>query len=234
MNFKGNQGYCTTCDQSSFFVERGAWLRDEYVCLHCDSVPRARALMLVLQCSCPNWRSQDIYESSPAAALSAKLAKDGGTYTWSHFLPSQTLGSVADNIRSENLECLTFDDELFDIVVTQDVLEHVVRPELAFREIARVLRPGGHHVFTVPLYKRPTTLVRAVAGPDGPELLLPAEYHGDPINANGSLVVREWGDDIISFIQEQSGMDTVRHEVVNRELGLDGEFLDVLVSVKPA
>ena len=78
----------------------------------------------------PNWRAQDVYESSPAAALSAKLATEGGFYTWSHFVPSQPLGTIVDHLRSENLECLTFDDEAFDIVVTQDVFEHVLRPEI--------------------------------------------------------------------------------------------------------
>ena len=77
-------------------------------------------------------------------------------------------------------------------------------------------------------------MVRGKPGPDGPDLLLPAEYHGDPVNANGSLVVREWGDDIVSFIKEHADMDTERHEVTDRELGLDGEFLDVLVSLKSA
>ena len=33
MHPKGNSGYCTTCDQASYFIERGPWLRDEYVCL---------------------------------------------------------------------------------------------------------------------------------------------------------------------------------------------------------
>jgi len=232
MDVHGNAGYCTICDQPSYFVERGAWLRDQYVCLRCNSVPRARALMLLVQLTCPDWRTQDVYESSPAAALSAKLSNDSGSYTWSHFVPTQPRGSVVDNLRSENLECLTFEDEQFDIVITQDVFEHVLRPDLAFREIARVLRPGGRHVFTVPLYQRPTTLVRATPGPDGPLLSLPAEYHGDPVNENGSLVVREWGDDIVDFVKEHSDMDTERHAFSDRQLGLDGEFLDVLVSAK--
>lgn len=34
----------------------------------------------------------------------------------------------------------------------EEILEHVLRPDLAVREIARVLRFGGAHVFTVPVY----------------------------------------------------------------------------------
>jgi hypothetical protein len=36
---------------------------------------------------------------------------------------------------SEDLEALTFPDESFDLVITQDVFEHVLRPAKAFAEI---------------------------------------------------------------------------------------------------
>lgn len=36
-----------------------------------------------------------------------------------------------------------FEDEAFDLVVSKDVLEHVVAPRALFAEVARVLRPGG-------------------------------------------------------------------------------------------
>lgn len=37
-----------------------------------------------------------------------------------------------------------------DIVISQDVLEHVFDAPAVFREIARTLRSGGIHIFTVP------------------------------------------------------------------------------------
>ncbi|MGH8487345.1 MAG: class I SAM-dependent methyltransferase [Gammaproteobacteria bacterium] len=48
-----------------------------------------------------------------------------------------------EKYRCENLEEQTFHDEFFDLVITQDVFEHVFHPDLAIREIARTLRPGG-------------------------------------------------------------------------------------------
>ncbi len=45
--------------------------------------------------------------------------------------------------RSEDIEKQTFADESFDIVITQDVFEHLFHPGAAAREIARTLRPGG-------------------------------------------------------------------------------------------
>jgi SAM-dependent methyltransferase len=45
-------------------------------------------------------------------------------------------------------EGLPFQDAAFDVVVMSEVIEHLVRPELAVREVARVLRPGGVFVMT--------------------------------------------------------------------------------------
>lgn len=47
-------------------------------------------------------------------------------------------------------EPLPFGDASFDTVLCTQVLEHVDNAELAMAEIARVLRPGGHALVTVP------------------------------------------------------------------------------------
>ena len=43
-----------------------------------------------------------------------------------------------------------FPDESFDSIVCSQVLEHVFEPEAFLDEVARVLKPGGHFLFTVP------------------------------------------------------------------------------------
>ena len=40
-------------------------------------------------------------------------------------------------------EKIPYDDESFDVVVSDNVLEHLDHPDLVFREVCRVLRPGG-------------------------------------------------------------------------------------------
>lgn len=45
-------------------------------------------------------------------------------------------------------EHLPFADASFDVVVMTEVIEHLLRPELAVWELARVLRPGGVFVMT--------------------------------------------------------------------------------------
>lgn len=47
-------------------------------------------------------------------------------------------------------DALPFADRRFDLVVARSVLEHLESPEPVFREIARVLRPGGAFVFLTP------------------------------------------------------------------------------------
>ena len=130
----------------------------------------------------------------------------------------------------EDLRRLSLPDNSVDIVVTEDVFEHVVNPAPAFKEIARVLRPGGVHVFTVPLFPRPKTLVRV--GDDGTELMEP-DYHGNPVGDGRSLVVREWGDDIVEFVEVSSGTPTERCSLQSWWLGIRGPMADVLVSRKP-
>lgn len=46
-------------------------------------------------------------------------------------------------------EALPFDDASFDLVLSDNVIDHAERPETILAEISRVLRPGGTFYFTV-------------------------------------------------------------------------------------
>jgi hypothetical protein len=43
-----NDGYCHCCRSAATFEIRGPWLRDEYVCLTCGSIPRQRHVQYLL------------------------------------------------------------------------------------------------------------------------------------------------------------------------------------------
>ena len=227
-----NLGYCVICERQTMFVWEGVYLRDHYRCVRCWSIPRWRAVIHVLNLCYPGWRDLSIFESSPGGMGSEKLKRECVRYVPSHFWPGIELGTVFRGVRCEDLTHLTFPDDSFDVVVTQDVFEHVHRPERAFSEVARILRSGGSHVFTVPFFRAHTTFVRAGLTPAGLQYLAPPEYHGNPINDEGALVVTEWGDDLVDFIRRHSQLDTEMYDMHDRRLGLDGEYLDVFVSRK--
>jgi predicted metal-dependent hydrolase len=68
-----NSGYCTICDCDVLFNQTGPWLRDQYLCMRCGSIPRQRALLKVLNDHIPGWWHLRIHESSPAVASSDKF-----------------------------------------------------------------------------------------------------------------------------------------------------------------
>lgn len=189
--------------------------------------------MMVLEHQFPTFRMLAIHESSPCGPASDRLARDCSGYIPSQYFPAASPGEVIDGFRNENLEQLTFPDNSFDLTITQDVMEHVLNPDRAFAEIARTLKPGGVHLFTLPLYARAETKIRAVETAQGVEYLDEKEFHGNPVDAAGSLVVREWGLDLADFIYRSSGMSTATYRSVDRKKGIDGEFLEVFVSRKP-
>jgi SAM-dependent methyltransferase len=49
-----------------------------------------------------------------------------------------------------DLSSLPFEDRSFDVIVSRSVVEHLENPLAVFRELRRVLRPGGRLIFTTP------------------------------------------------------------------------------------
>jgi SAM-dependent methyltransferase len=178
----------------------------------------------------PRWRELRIHESSPTLTF---FAEQCPRYSCSYNFEDTTPGEWKHGKRCENLELLTFADATFDLFVTQDVLEHVVRPDRALAEITRVLKPGGAHVFTTPKHK---DLVQSrprvhAEGTDVRYILEPV-FHGSPIGDGRSLVTWDYGADFESLAYGWSGYLMSSYVLRDRRFGIDGEFLEVFVTVK--
>lgn len=123
-------------------------------------------------------------------------------------------------VRHEDMMALSAANNHFDLLMHFDVLEHVPRLDRALAECARVLKPGGEMLFTIPFYPaNDRHVVRAVARGDGPpEHVLPEAYHRNPVGA-GALVYREPGWEILEDL-ERAGFRTEVGFLYDLDLGI--------------
>lgn len=192
--------------------------------------------MLVIQTLFPDWRELRIHESSPGSTgASAKLARECVHYVASHYIPGQESGSGWNGATVQDLGGQTFGDASFDIVITQDVFEHLIEPGLAIREIARTLKSGGAHIMTVPITNKSGPSERRARLVSGEiEYLKEPQYHDNPVDEAGSLVTVDWGYDIADYLAAHSDCPTIIHTHHDLSRGLGGEYIDVVVTRKGA
>ena len=191
-----------------------SWLRDSFQCLSCGSIPRQRALMTLLERHYPAWKDLRIHESSPNPG--GRFERECRHYLASQFYPGRPPGEMIDGYRNEDLERQTFPDSAFDLVITQDDMEHVYDPLAAFDEIARTLKPGGAHILTVALVnKHRPSEVWATRAPDGSPIFVgEPEFHGNPVDPRGAPVTMHWGFDIVQTIARSGLTTTIEHSMI--------------------
>ncbi len=225
-------GFCPVCEKKTIFFKKRDWLRDHYHCARCLSIPRQRVLVHVLQQFFPDWRELDIHESSPSGLTLEKFSVECQNYIPTQFFPGVSTGAMHQGFRCEDLATQTFADESFDVVITQDVLEHLISPVESIKEICRTLRPGGVHLFTVPWYSWQDTKIRVRKCGDDIEYLEEPDYHANPVDEKGSLVVTEWGRDLVDTIYACSGMTTTVLQIHDKRIGAEAKFIEVFLSKK--
>jgi len=142
-----------------------------------------------------------IYEPSSIGAIYNKL-KNYPKFIFSEYFPHPNLkkGQYFRNTLFEDLQDLSFDDDYFDIIITQDVLEHVKDPYQAFKEIYRVLKTNGIHLFTVPIGLNERTF--QYFDDKGKPIFSRVVFHDDPLRRNGAKVYTQFGTDIVEILND--------------------------------
>lgn len=217
-------GYCNICGRRSIFCGSNAFTltqkkeRNDLDCLLCGANARSRGLLRVILdlydhkvrslrylCMKSKFQNLTVYNASSHGAIHIYLSSLPN-YISSEYFPDVPLGQVMNGIRCEDLQNLSFPNAVFDIVISEDVMEHIRHPESALKEIYRVLKKGGNYIFTIPIYGK-ESVVRVDTTTDNDVFILPPFYHGDPLRKGGALAYNDFGDDIVVFC-EQHGFET--------------------------
>jgi glycosyltransferase involved in cell wall biosynthesis/SAM-dependent methyltransferase len=199
--------------------------REAFVCRNCFALGRTEALARVMlariaqdgECSLAELARRKpelrVHEFGFVGGV-AETLRGQHWFTVSEYFEDVPLGNAGPGgVHCEDLARLTFADNTFDLVISQDVIEHVPDPRQAFAETARVLRPGGAHIFTIPHSPELTrSVTRAKLGANGVEYILPPEHHGDPLRAEGALVFTDFGADL-GAILEDVGLHLIEHDL---------------------
>jgi SAM-dependent methyltransferase len=136
-----------------------------------------------------NFDGRSAYEMSSYGATYNFLQRHFSDAHFSEYFESKPLGSIIDGVRNEDATRLTFANETFDIVTSNQVFEHVVDDLQAFSECHRVLKQNGALIFTVPLYDAPTTVRLAQLTDAGIDWLATPEYHDSRLGGPQSAPV---------------------------------------------
>ncbi len=170
-------------------------------CLVCLSTFIHRAVGLVLD-AMKLENNIRVYELSSRGALFKYLKRRFRDFTFSEYYDDINLGEFKKGVQCQDIQKLTFNDEVFDLITSTEVFEHVPDDLVGFREIYRVLKRGGYFVFTVPLSESASTVERALIKDGKIVYILPQQYHDDCIRGKRKvLAFRNYGLDIQSRLE---------------------------------
>lgn len=146
-------------------------------------------------------RTLDACELSARGPVAAFFRREARSAATSEYFSNVEPGTMHEGMRCEDVQCLTYADASFDVVAHGDVMEHVPDDARAFRELRRVLRPGGRMVFSIPMYDGEKTVERARLAGGTIEYLEPPVYHDDPLRPEGILAFRDYGRDVVDRLR---------------------------------
>lgn len=214
-------GLCTLCESYGAFIRDRPMIRESYRCKSCGASARERhqAEVILDRFSKHGSKSvKSLVEEPELQTLSIyELTLRGrffhyfrilSNYTHSYYWDDVAPGEYRDGLQCQDVMSLTYPDDSFDLVISSDVFEHVRRPLVGFQEIARILKPGGVHCWTVPALHplRQKTHYRVDTSGNSDIFVDSPRYHIDALGGK-SLVYTEFGVDICEQLR-RFGMDT--------------------------
>jgi SAM-dependent methyltransferase len=238
------KGVCNVCGNKIEFIDFGAdgMERESGFCTRCGSFCRQRQIIKVFR---------ELFEQSETGPL--KLSPDFVVYNTEstravhdllsghpqyicseYFGPDIPGGPHVGKTRHEDLQRLSLADNSVDVMLSSDVFEHIPRPYDAHREVFRVLRRGGCHIFTVPFLTGSALDVVLASEQDGKVTYHKEKiFHGDPMKpGEGVLVWTLPGLQMLGELAKIGFLPTIYH-LHDPEHGIIGQWNFVFVARKP-
>jgi hypothetical protein len=202
---------------------------------HQGVISRQRAVLLVLrqlikQGELPDWPELRLYLSEAVTPFAKRLQKEVPRLRCSEYLPKPDHW-LRGQVAHRDLRRIGLPPATFHGMICNEVLEHVEELVPALRGMAEVLTLGGFLIATVPfLYGQQEHLVKAIWRGEGlePEMVGEADYHGNPVDAQGSLVYRYPGWQLLDDLREAGFRDAAVHAINSTAYGVLGEELPIV------
>jgi SAM-dependent methyltransferase len=181
-------GECPICGRSLFVSLQASGFMTR--CLRCTANVTNLALIPVIKRHFRGaFANLDAYELSTFGATLSWIQRNCGRVVTSEYFPDKPLGDKIDGVLNQDVQHLTFEDQSFDLVTSNQVFEHVPDDTQGYRECARVLRPGGALIFAVPLRDLPATQPKAFFDSSGAlRIIGEPEYHDSRLGGRGSAL----------------------------------------------
>jgi glycosyltransferase involved in cell wall biosynthesis len=228
-------GYCVPCNRKvSFLVDmdsggqrqENGWLpnwRERLECPLCRMNNRQRLIATLIKQELGRGYEKHVYfmeQVTPIYNWAAATFKNHSIVGSEYLGHEYEGGAIIKGIRHEDVENLSFSDAALDLIVSNDVFEHVPNPARAFEECARVLKVGGVMLATIPFHSdSDSSITRAKIVNGQLEHALPLSYHGNPVSADGSLVFTDFGWDVLKEMQVAGFSDASIEIYVSAEFG---------------
>lgn len=153
---------CTICNSSySNFAPFGAPVRKNARCLKCGSLERHRLMWKYLQDRTDFFQKKNIrvLHFAPEKFFFEKLTSLSNVhYTPCDLFPEVYTYDIHRKIIKVDITKIPFEENTFDVIICNHVLEHIPNDRLAMTELLRVMKKGGWGIFQVPIdYKRENT-----------------------------------------------------------------------------
>jgi len=190
-------GYVAPSDVQMFGNEP----RESLLALGLNARLRATLQVLAQQSVAHDTWSARIYAHEALTVFALLMRGRYARFLGSEFAPDEAAERTLWPVPAVDVMQSPFPDQTFDIILTNEVLEHVPDLSAGLRDTARILRPGGKLIGTFPFnWGASKTEIRARLTVAGIEHLHPPEYHGNPVDPEGgSLVFQIPGWDILEL-----------------------------------